>query len=171
MKHALFIALKGERFDAHDFLESAIEKGAAALLVARIPPRALELARGKGTAVLRARGTMAAMTRLASRQRELTGARVVGAGGGGSAGGGVMRRSRNCRRQEAVEGIPVEQVGQGAKVFDEVVVMLTHLVEEGMHGLEIGSGDGSAEPFDKRSRDRAQGSGCLLYTSPSPRRS
>lgn len=78
VKHALFIALKGERFDAHDFLESAIEKGAAALLVARIPPRALELARGKGTAVLRARGTMAAMTRLASRQRELTGARVVG---------------------------------------------------------------------------------------------
>jgi UDP-N-acetylmuramoyl-tripeptide--D-alanyl-D-alanine ligase len=31
----LFIALKGERFDAHDYLEQAIQAGAAALLVSR----------------------------------------------------------------------------------------------------------------------------------------
>jgi UDP-N-acetylmuramoyl-tripeptide--D-alanyl-D-alanine ligase len=75
---SLFIALKGENFDAHDFLESALEKGAAALLVARISPEDMRKARDKGAAVLRVRGTMQAMTRLASRQRELTGARVVG---------------------------------------------------------------------------------------------
>ncbi|WP_286758170.1 Mur ligase domain-containing protein, partial [Ralstonia sp. RL] len=31
---ALFVALAGERFDAHDFLEQAVAGGAAALLVA-----------------------------------------------------------------------------------------------------------------------------------------
>ena len=31
----LFVALKGERFDAHDFAEQAKENGAGALLVSR----------------------------------------------------------------------------------------------------------------------------------------
>ncbi|MGR5152727.1 UDP-N-acetylmuramoyl-tripeptide--D-alanyl-D-alanine ligase [Photobacterium swingsii] len=35
---ALFIALKGERFDAHDFCQSAIDNGAKALLVSRHLP-------------------------------------------------------------------------------------------------------------------------------------
>ncbi|KJY71715.1 UDP-N-acetylmuramoyl-tripeptide--D-alanyl-D-alanine ligase [Vibrio nigripulchritudo] len=35
---ALFIAIVGERFDAHDFCEQAKEKGAAALLVSRLLP-------------------------------------------------------------------------------------------------------------------------------------
>ena len=33
----LFVALKGERFDAHDFLADAVGKGAAALVVSRAP--------------------------------------------------------------------------------------------------------------------------------------
>ncbi|MFL5578974.1 MAG: UDP-N-acetylmuramoyl-tripeptide--D-alanyl-D-alanine ligase [Gemmatimonadaceae bacterium] len=33
----LFVALKGERFDAHDFLAEAVRKGAAALVVSRVP--------------------------------------------------------------------------------------------------------------------------------------
>ncbi|MDW6093746.1 UDP-N-acetylmuramoyl-tripeptide--D-alanyl-D-alanine ligase [Vibrio rhizosphaerae] len=37
-KGALFIALTGERFDAHDFAEQAIEQGALALLVSRPLP-------------------------------------------------------------------------------------------------------------------------------------
>ncbi|MEW6552876.1 MAG: UDP-N-acetylmuramoyl-tripeptide--D-alanyl-D-alanine ligase [Actinomycetota bacterium] len=74
---ALFIALKGERFDAHDYLDRALEKGAAALLVARISPEFLRMARERGAAVLRARGTVAAMTRLAAWQRGLSTARVV----------------------------------------------------------------------------------------------
>ena len=77
-KGDLFVALKGERYDAHDFLQQALEKGAAALLVARISPAVLDLAREKGAAVLRARSTRAALTRLASRQREMSTARVVG---------------------------------------------------------------------------------------------
>ena len=31
----IFVALAGERFDAHDFLEDAVGKGAAALVVSR----------------------------------------------------------------------------------------------------------------------------------------
>lgn len=34
---ALFIALAGENFDAHDFLEKAVDVGAAALVVSRVP--------------------------------------------------------------------------------------------------------------------------------------
>ncbi|EAS42490.1 UDP-N-acetylmuramoyl-tripeptide--D-alanyl-D-alanine ligase [Photobacterium profundum] len=36
--HTLFIALKGERFDAHDFCQNAMDNGAAALLVSRHLP-------------------------------------------------------------------------------------------------------------------------------------
>ncbi|MGL5552015.1 MAG: Mur ligase domain-containing protein, partial [Plesiomonas shigelloides] len=38
---ALFIALRGERFDAHDFAAQAQEQGAAALLVERELPLAI----------------------------------------------------------------------------------------------------------------------------------
>ena len=37
---SLFVALKGESFDAHDFLAGAFEAGAAAAVVSRIPPGA-----------------------------------------------------------------------------------------------------------------------------------
>lgn len=77
-KGTLFAALKGERYDAHDFLEQALDKGAAALLVSRTTPTVMRRASETGTAVLRARSTLAALTRLASRQRELCRARVVG---------------------------------------------------------------------------------------------
>src|SRR5689334_20654693 len=36
-KGSLFIALKGEKFDGHDFVKEAVENGAAALLVSREP--------------------------------------------------------------------------------------------------------------------------------------
>ncbi len=74
---AIFVALKGERYDAHDFLPRALDGGAAALLVSRADPSLLRLAEERGAAVLRARGTMGALTRLAARQREMSTARVV----------------------------------------------------------------------------------------------
>ncbi len=75
---AVFFALKGRRYDAHDFLPVALEKGAAALVVERITPQVLDEARARGAAVLRVRGTMRAMARLAARQRDVSEARVVG---------------------------------------------------------------------------------------------
>jgi len=77
-KGALFVALKGEHYDAHDYLDQALEKGVAALLVARISPAVLNRAREKGVAVLRTRSTIRALSRLAGRQRELSPARVIG---------------------------------------------------------------------------------------------
>lgn len=39
----LFIALKGEKFDAHDFLDEAVKKNASALLISRRPRRPSEI--------------------------------------------------------------------------------------------------------------------------------
>ena len=77
-KGALFVALKGREHDAHDFLDQALGKGAAALLVSRVPPGILESAEKRGAAVLRARSTLKAMTRLAGWQREMFPYPVVG---------------------------------------------------------------------------------------------
>lgn len=40
---SLFIALRGERFDAHDFLEAVADLGAAAVVVDRAPPPGLKI--------------------------------------------------------------------------------------------------------------------------------
>ncbi|MCA1937573.1 MAG: Mur ligase domain-containing protein, partial [Dechloromonas sp.] len=59
----LFIALRGERFDAHDFLETAVTAGAAALLVAdaaRVPA---------GTSAVVVDDTRLALGRLAAAWR------------------------------------------------------------------------------------------------------
>jgi UDP-N-acetylmuramoyl-tripeptide--D-alanyl-D-alanine ligase len=77
-KGALFVALKGGKHDAHDFLDQALEKGAAALLVSGVPPGILDRAAKRGTSVLRTRSTLKAMTRLAGRQRELFTHPVIG---------------------------------------------------------------------------------------------
>jgi UDP-N-acetylmuramoyl-tripeptide--D-alanyl-D-alanine ligase len=77
-KGALFVALKGDRYDAHDFLDQALKGGAAALLVSRASEQVLREAKEKGVAVLKARATMSALTRLAARQREVSRAHVVG---------------------------------------------------------------------------------------------
>ena len=41
----VFFALKGENFDAHNFIEAAAQKGAAAVIVQNEVPRALRIAR------------------------------------------------------------------------------------------------------------------------------
>ena len=41
-RDALFVALIGERFDAHDFIEKAIENGAVAVLASRKLPEQIE---------------------------------------------------------------------------------------------------------------------------------
>lgn len=73
----LFVALKGNRHDAHDYLGQALEKGAAALLVSRVPDGVTEEAARRGAAVLRTRNTLTALTRLAACQREMFQAPVV----------------------------------------------------------------------------------------------
>ena len=73
-----FVALVGERFDAHDFLAEAVTRGAAALVVSRA-----ERCSGLGVPVFQVDDTLAALGALASYRRRAWAARgpVVGVGG------------------------------------------------------------------------------------------
>ncbi len=63
LKKNLFIALKGESFDGHDYLQQAYEKGCGALLVHRFPEQLSQL-RGKVTIVV-VKDTLVALQDLA----------------------------------------------------------------------------------------------------------
>ena len=67
----LFVALTGERFDGHDFVESAIEKGAAAVVVSKLPEKAV------GVPVFHVPDTLVALGQLASVWRRAWGGPVV----------------------------------------------------------------------------------------------
>jgi UDP-N-acetylmuramoyl-tripeptide--D-alanyl-D-alanine ligase len=69
----LFVALRGERFDAHAFLATAAEAGAAGAVVERVPDDAPE-----GLVYYRVADTLEALGRLARHRRRRLGARVVG---------------------------------------------------------------------------------------------
>lgn len=73
-----FVALKGERFDAHDFLREAVGRGAAALVV-QYP----ELCAGLGVPVFQVGDTLAALGALAHYRRQAWAPRgpVIGVGG------------------------------------------------------------------------------------------
>jgi UDP-N-acetylmuramoyl-tripeptide--D-alanyl-D-alanine ligase len=83
----LFIAIKGERFDAHDFVKEVIEREVAAVVVHReLPKDVLTMARDKGVAVIQVEDTIAGLNRLAAayRANELGGgfrAKVIAVGG------------------------------------------------------------------------------------------
>jgi UDP-N-acetylmuramoyl-tripeptide--D-alanyl-D-alanine ligase len=67
----LFVALAGPRFDGHAFLDGAVARGAAGLLVSRLPVTA------GGAAVILVEDTLGALQRLAHDVRLRSAARVV----------------------------------------------------------------------------------------------
>ena len=69
----LFVALKGPRFDGHDFLRDALNKGAAAVMIHR-PTRDLP----EDAPVLRVADTLAGLESLARAARRRSKARFVG---------------------------------------------------------------------------------------------
>ena len=71
---SLFVALVGERFNAHDFLAKAVEAGAAGVLVSRVP----EGFDAGETAVVEVGDTLLALQRLARWYRDELGIVVVG---------------------------------------------------------------------------------------------
>ena len=71
-----FVALIGEKFDAHDFLREAVERGAMALVVAR-PERTANL----GVPVFAVRDTLVALGALARYRRRAWRGTVIGIGG------------------------------------------------------------------------------------------
>jgi UDP-N-acetylmuramoyl-tripeptide--D-alanyl-D-alanine ligase len=70
----LFVALKGERFDGHDFLVNAIEVGASAVLVSR---RDVDLPSECKAAVILVDDTLVALQKLAACYRQLFSLPVV----------------------------------------------------------------------------------------------
>ena len=72
----LFVALRGERFDAHDFLADAVARGASALVVSDA-----ERARPLGVPVFVVDDTLAALGRLGRYRRRAWGGRVVAVAG------------------------------------------------------------------------------------------
>lgn len=72
LSHSLFVALVGERFDAHDFLDRALDGGASALLVSR------DVAAPPGVAVIRVEDTLFALGELARAHRARMNTRVIG---------------------------------------------------------------------------------------------
>lgn len=70
---SLFVALKGENFDAHDFLADAVARGAAGLVVSRA-----DAASGLGLPVYVVDDTLAALGDLARHRRRAWGKPVVG---------------------------------------------------------------------------------------------
>lgn len=80
----IFVALRGERFDAHDHLAEATEKGAAALVIAEsaLMGGGLHLPdRGSGVAVFAAEDTLVALQDLARFHRERLTGTVLGVTG------------------------------------------------------------------------------------------
>ncbi len=71
---ALYVALRGENFDGHDFVAAAAEAGAAAVLV----ERGAEVDAPEGVAVVRAADTLSSLQSLAARYRGHLGLTVVG---------------------------------------------------------------------------------------------
>ncbi|HEV7588294.1 MAG TPA: UDP-N-acetylmuramoyl-tripeptide--D-alanyl-D-alanine ligase, partial [Longimicrobium sp.] len=73
---SLFVALKGESFDAHDFLAGAFDAGAAAAVVSRIPPDAPQDRR-----YYVVDDTLHALGRLGRHRRRALAAKVVAVAG------------------------------------------------------------------------------------------
>lgn len=72
-KGAVFIALRGERFDGHDFLRDAVRRGAACLVVHKRPG----FAHLKGATVIQVRDTLQALGDLAHHRRETVAPEVL----------------------------------------------------------------------------------------------
>jgi UDP-N-acetylmuramoyl-tripeptide--D-alanyl-D-alanine ligase len=75
-KGDVFVALKGERFDGHDYLSDAVRDGASALVVSRTPK-----INSLGVPIYEVRDTLVALGALASYWRRAWGKTIVGVAG------------------------------------------------------------------------------------------
>ena len=75
-KGNVFLALKGERFDGHDYLRDAVRDGAAAVIVSRAPKIG-----SLGVPIFEVRDTLVALGALAHHWRKAWGKTIVGVAG------------------------------------------------------------------------------------------
>jgi UDP-N-acetylmuramoyl-tripeptide--D-alanyl-D-alanine ligase len=79
LKGKIFFALRGDRFDAHDYLNQAIEQDAAALVIDR-PPKDIEILKSKIT-IVQVDDTLKALQKLANYWRKKINPKVVAISG------------------------------------------------------------------------------------------
>ena len=60
-KEDLFIALKGETFDGHSFLEEAFKKGAGGAIISKIDPSLLSILRDKNRVIINVNDALKAL--------------------------------------------------------------------------------------------------------------
>jgi len=75
-KGNVFVALKGERFDGHDYLQDAVRDGASAVVVSRAPKL-----NSRGVPVYEVRDTLVALGALAHYWRRAWGKTIIGVAG------------------------------------------------------------------------------------------
>ena len=75
-KGDVFVALKGERFDGHDYLRDAVRDGASALVVSRVPKL-----NSLGVPIYEVRDTLVALGGLARYWRRTWGKTIIGVAG------------------------------------------------------------------------------------------
>lgn len=72
----IFIALKGEAFDAHEYLDQAVRAGAAALIVHRLPEKFKEL--GAQVSLVLVEDTLSALQKFAHEYRKTLKTQIIG---------------------------------------------------------------------------------------------
>ncbi len=126
---ALFVALVGERFDGHDFVEQARQRGAAALLVER------ELA--SPLAQVRVHSTLAALGALGGHRRRVWGGKLVAVAG--SAGKTTTRAALSALLEAAEPGAVHYARGNFNNLIGVPLVLLALGEHERMAVVELGT--------------------------------
>lgn len=76
LKGQIFIALKGDAFDAHDYLDKAVDQGAAALIVHTLPEKFLHLK--NKVSIIFVQDTLKALQNFAQGYRSTLSTKVIG---------------------------------------------------------------------------------------------
>lgn len=125
----LFVALVGERFDAHDFVQQAKEQGAAALLVDRDVETTLP--------TVKVTSTLAALGALGALRRQSWGGKVVAVAG---SAGKTTTRAALSALFEAVEPGAVHYVrGNFNNLIGVPLVLLSLSARERIAVVELGT--------------------------------
>lgn len=77
-KRELFVAIKGRRFDGHDFIDEAIKKGACGVVLELNPKEAMPALKNKGRIGVRVKDTLMALGDIAAYHRRRFNIPVIG---------------------------------------------------------------------------------------------
>ncbi len=73
----LYVALRGERYDGHQFIKAAVEQGATGVVAAKVSPALRSWMEKRGTVLIQVDDTLKALQEIAGEFRRLCGARVI----------------------------------------------------------------------------------------------